>query len=350
MSQSILSEAAMTRLNPNGHHISITSSQTWEWVVAKPARCHLSPQAKARLSWMQWHASHGRNVTRTCQRFDVSRPTFYRWLGRFESCGAAGLEDRSHRPHTVRTRTWTVDQIEAVRKLREQYPRWSRDKLHVVLEREGIVISASMIGRIIAYLNARGVLREPSRARKLRRRSSTRPHAKRKPSDWAVSQPGDLVQVDTKDVRPTPGNVFKHLSLVDVTSRYAVAEIGISATAKATKDRLERMLDRLPFSVRAVQIDGGSEFKGAFEEFCQARRLELFVLPPRSPKLNGHVERIQRTFDEEFYQCSDAEPRVGPLAIALSEYETVYNTVRPHQALGYLTPQERLDQAGRLAV
>src|SRR5205823_3575638 len=113
----------------------------------------------------------------------------------------------------------------------------------------------------------------------------------------------------------------------DVMSRYAVAEVGVGATAGATKDRLEDMLNRLPFSVRALQIDGGSEFKGAFEEFCRDRQLQLFVLPPRSPKLNGRVERIQRTFDEEFYQCTDAEARVGPLGTALREYEAVYNTV-----------------------
>ena len=231
--------------------------------------------------------------------------------------------------------------------MREQYPRWSKDKLHIVLKRQGIVISASMIGRILADLKARGVLREAPSVRKLRRRSSARPHATRKPSDWAVSQPGDLVEIDTKDVRPVSGKVFKHLSLVDVTSRYAVAEIGVGATAKTTKDRLERMLARLPFPVRALQIDGGSEFKGAFEEFCQERKFDLFVLPPRSPKLNGAVERIQRTFDEECYQCTDAEPRVGPLGIALRQYEQVYNTVRPHQALDYQTPQEHLDQIRR---
>jgi putative transposase len=347
MSQCNSSEAVMTRLNPHGHYISVVSSQTWDWVVTKPTGCQLSPHARARLSWLQWHESHGTNVTRTCQRFGISRPTLYRWLGRFRSCGPPGLEDRSHRPHIVRARTWTPAQIEAVRRVREQYPRWSKDKLHTLLKREGIMISASMIGCILADLRARGVLREAPAVRALRRRSSARPHARRKPSDWVVSQPGDLVEIDTKDLRPVPGKVFKHLSLVDVTSRYAVAEIGVGATAKTTKQHLERMLARLPFPVRALQIDGGSEFKGAFEEFCRQRQYELFVLPPRSPKLNGAVERIQRTFDEECYQCTDAEPRVEPLRTALRRYEHIYNTIRPHQALDYQTPQEYLDHIKR---
>ena len=342
MSQSTSSEAVMTRLNPHGHHISVSSSQTWEWVVAKHGRCHRSHNARARLSWLEWHESHGCNVTRTCERFAISRPTFYRWYYRFKASGVAGMEDRSHRPSKVRSRTWTPAQVEAVRVLRERYPRWSKDKLHILLKREGILISASMIGRIITSLKARGLLHEPPRTHKLKRRSAMRPYAKRKPADWVAAQPGDLLEIDTKDVRPVPGKVFKHLSLVDVTSRYAVAEIGVGATAETTKRHLELMLGRLPFPVRALQIDGGSEFKGVFEEFCQQKNLELFVLPPRSPKLNGCVERIQRTFDEEFYQCCDAEPRVASLSMALREYEIIYNHVRPHQALGYLTPIEYL--------
>jgi transposase InsO family protein len=201
-----------------------------------------------------------------------------------------------------------------------------------------------MIGRILTSLRARGLLHEPPRAQRLKRRSTLRPYARRKPKDWVAARPGDLLEIDTKDVRPVPGKVFKHLSLVDVATRYAVAEIGVGTTAETTKRHLELMLTRLPFPVRAIQIDGGSEFMGAFEEFCQQKKFELFVLPPRSPKLNGCVERIQRTFDEEFYQCCDAEPRVEPLSGALRAYETLYNTVRPHQALDYQTPHEYLTQ------
>jgi hypothetical protein len=58
----------------------------------------------------------------------------------------------------------------------------------------------------------------------------------------------------------------------------------------------------MPFAIRAIQVDGGSEFHAAFEAECQRRALRLFVLPPRSPKLNGAVERAQRTHREEFYE------------------------------------------------
>ena len=69
----------------------------------------------------------------------------------------------------------------------------------------------------------------------------------------------------------------------------------------------------MPFPVRAVQADGGSEFQGAFEEACMERGVLLFVLPPHSPKLNGHVERAHRTPVEEFYNFYDGELTMGPL-------------------------------------
>ena len=98
----------------------------------------------------------------------------------------------------------------------------------------------------------------------------------------------------------------------------------------------------MPFPVKAIQVDGGSEFQSAFEEACQEMKLPLFVLPPRSPKLNGHVERAQRTHTEEFYELYDGDLEMAPLNEALRNWERVYNHVRPHQALGYLTPHQYL--------
>ena len=69
-----------------------------------------------------------------------------------------------------------------------------------------------------------------------------------------------------------------------------------------------------------------------------------FVLPPRSPKLNGCVERGTRTHREEFYEVYDLNWTVAELRPDLLAWENVYNTVRPHKSLGYLTPQEYVTQ------
>jgi transposase InsO family protein len=67
-------------------------------------------------------------------------------------------------------------------------------------------------------------------------------------------------------------------------------------------------------------------------------------LPPHSPKLNGHVERAHRTHTEEFYEVADLCWTVVELNREALAWERVYNTVRPHQALGYKTPKQFLEE------
>ena len=125
-----------------------------------------------------------------------------------------------------------------------------------------------------------------------------------------------------------------------------VLELAPSATAAHACAALEAVLARMPFPVRAISVEDGSEFMAEFEAACQARGIALFVLPPRSPKLHGTVERANRTHTEEFYEVTAAEPDRASLAAALHEWEATYNTVRPHQALGYRTPAEYLASLG----
>jgi len=97
------------------------------------------------------------------------------------------------------------------------------------------------------------------------------------------------------------------------------------------------------FPIKAIQVEGVSEFQDAFERECQRRGIKLFVLPPRSPNLNGHVERAQKPHTEESYEITDTSFNTSELNQALRKCEEVYNIIRPHQALGYLTPQEFLE-------
>ncbi|MCH8065913.1 MAG: transposase [Chloroflexi bacterium] len=70
--------------------------------------------------------------------------------------------------------------------------------------------------------------------------------------------------------------------------------------------------------------------------------MRLFVLPPRSPKLNGHMERAQRTHTEELYEVWDLPWTFPQLSQKLRAGSASTNTPRPHQALGYRTPRQYL--------
>lgn len=303
----------------------------------------LSRKARQRLKWFDYYNSHNHNARLTCRYFGISPQTFYRWKERYEPKHIESLEDLSHRPRHLRQPAYSVELIGAVLRLREEYPRWGKDKLVILLRREGFASSASTVGRILKKLKERGVLKEPLpnhiSAKKSQRQ---RPYAVRKPKDYVVKEPGDIVEVDTLDVRPLPGVVLKHFTGRDVISKWDVLEAHTTASSHTAAAFMDTLLTRMPFPIKVIQVDGGSEFQDAFEEECQKRGIKLFVLPPRSPKLNGHVERAQRTHTEEFYEVTDTSFEIAELNQALLEWERVYNTVRPHQALGYLTPKEFL--------
>ena len=137
-----------------------------------------------------------------------------------------------------------------------------------------------------------------------------RPWATSKLKYWPIVHPGDLVEIDSKEIRMRHGVILKHFSARDVISRWDVVEVHRRATSLAAARFVDTLLARFPFPVKALQVDGGSEFAAEFELACQQRQLPLFVLPPKSPKLNAHVERSHRTHNEEFYQVHAASDQV----------------------------------------
>jgi putative transposase len=321
----------------------------WEFhPLAKFAPLDLAPQARDRLRALSLWASTG-DVALAGRTFDVSRATLYRWRTRFDPQQPGSLQPRSRRPRRVRRPQWPSPLVAAVRTQREHSPRWGKEKLTVLLHRAGFRVSASTVGRILRTLRRQGQLHEPPRrAISAHKRRPARLYAVRKPPDYRPRQPGDLVQVDTLDVRPVPGLTLKHVTARDLISRWDVLEVRERATAGTAADFLTTLQHRMPFPVRAIQVDGGSEFYAAFEETCRRAGIQLFVLPPKSPKLNGAVERAQRTHTEEFYEVQELAWTLAALNRQVRAWERVYNTIRPHQALGQQTPLQFLQARGIL--
>lgn len=281
-----------------------------------------------------------------CKTFQMSRASFYRWLKRYDPKNIISLKDKSKRPRNIRKPRWSYELIMAVKGLRGQYPRWGKDKIAVLLKNKGIFTSASTAGRIIAYLKKTGDLIEPKRKAISARRRMQRPYAARKPKDYIPKEPGDIVQVDTLDIRPLPGIVLKQFTARDVVSKWDVVEARSRAAAKTSSEFIETLQRRMPFKIKAIQVDGGSEFCSDFEYPCKEKGINLFVLPPRSPKLNGCVERSNRTLTSEFYEVNDCSWTVNELNEKLKQWEHTYNCIRPHQSLNQKTPLQFLKGMG----
>jgi len=155
-----------------------------------------------------------------------------------------------------------------------------------------------------------------------------------------VTAPGDLVQVDTLQIRLQSDDHRWQFSSRDLISRWDVSRAYRRATSFTAALFLEYMEKKFPFPVRAIQIDGGSEFKKHFEEACRERGIRLFIIPPRTPKLQGYIESANKTHRQEFYEVEDIGLRLEEHNKQLEELDKTYNYIRPHQSLDYLTPAE----------
>lgn len=302
----------------------------------------ITKAAAKRLQWFDYYERCG-NARKTCRYFGISAQTFYRWKARFDPYNLKTLEEESRRPHMVRQPETSVRVIERIMALREEHPRWSRDKLAVLLEREGIKVSGSTVGRVMARLKARGLLVEPQGVRlaKLARKRRRKPrYAVRRPKGYKVEAPGDLVQVDTLHVRLLPNELRIQFRAHDAISKRAALKVYKKQTSGAGAEFLHHLKMKFPFRIKAIQIDGGSEFMDEFEKACQRRNIKLFVNPPHRPEMNGGVERGNRTDREEFYEVKELSLDMEELNLQLEEYEREFNYVRPHKALDMKTPHE----------
>jgi transposase InsO family protein len=273
----------------------------------------------------------------------VPRSTLYRWEKR--------LEPKSRRPHRPRKPAWPSALVQAVEELRADNPMWGKRKLAWLLRRQGVAVSLSTVGRILRHLMVRGVVTPvPTLRRKpggRRFRIIGKRHARRLPKGLRPSRPGEIVQVDTMFVSPAPGQAHKHFTAYDPVAKWTVAGVAGRASANLAAGFLDKLLADMPFTVTGIQVDGGSEFRADFERACEQKGLNLYVLPPKRPQLNGAVERCNGAWRYEFYAAYDLPHRLEKLQPFLDAFAHRYNHHRPHDALDGRTPAEYLNSLSR---
>ena len=85
-----------------------------------------------------------KDVSLVCRTYGISRATLYRWLRRYDTKDLNSLRNKSRRPRRLRKPMWTYDFILKVKELREQYPRWGKEKLCVLLQRPNRVVGTGI--------------------------------------------------------------------------------------------------------------------------------------------------------------------------------------------------------------
>jgi len=307
-------------------------------IAAQPSRSEAAIRRDAVGRWLELRR-HGLTAAQAAHGVGHSRSKLYRWQEQ--------LEPKSRRPHRVRPKTWTPQLVAAVGRFRDDNPMWGKEKIVVLLAREGIRTSASTVGRILKSLVERGVvvpvptLRRRPGPRRLRLTTKER-HARRLPKGLKPTRPGEIVQIDTLFVNIRPDTAVKQITAYCPVAKWTVGRVATAATARSAAALLDKLMAEAPFPVTGIQVDGGSEFRAEFEEACQTRGLALFVLPPKRPQLNGAVERAQGSWRYEFYGCFDLPHRIDSLQEHVDAFAHRFNHHRPHQALGGRTPAEYL--------
>lgn len=271
----------------------------------------------------------------------LKRSTLYLWKQKLNKYGASGLEYGSRRPHHLRRPADWRHIRQRVCHIRKRHIMWGKNKIAAILQREGHRVSASTVGRILRALMDRNVIKPAHILKGIhikRRRSHWRKSAQKWKYGMKGKAPGEMIQIDHMSVNvPGSGNI-KHfqatcpMTKITVTQAYRKAD---SATAKAF---LHKVIKDMPFKVRSIQTDGGSEFMKHFEQECESLNIPLYILPPRSPKYNGCVERTNGTFRYEFYHSWDTGYNLATLRTALEDFTKHYNTYRPHESINMLTP------------
>jgi len=276
----------------------------------------------ARKKWLAIYKKTG-SVTITANRCGIARSTLYRWIKRYNDHGIEGLSDKSKRPHIFGNQKVDEQLEKLVLELRKK--KWGPQRISNHLKRtKKISLSPSTIWRILKNHNS-------PKIKKHRRKKDFKRYNR--------PIPGDRVQMDTFKLRP---GAYQYTAIDDCT-RLKVIGVYSRKTAKNTVKFLWEVLDYFPFPVQRIQTDWGTEF---FNEAFQLELHEHYIkyrpIKPRSPHLNGKVERTQKTDKEEYWFCFDLKDKKLDLNSLANEWQEFYNNKRPHSSLKGKTPLQKL--------
>ena len=229
--------------------------------------------------------------------------------------------------------------IEKILWLRKHY-HFGPAKIAMYLARyHDVTVSTSGVWRILKRL---GMNRLPASQRYQRRTLRWKRYEKQRP--------GHQLQVDVKFIEPLgqTGRRKKYyqFTAIDDCTRLRVLRAYPRCDQKTAIQFIDHVLSKLPFAVERVQTDNGSEFGASFHWHLLDKGIDHVRIKPRTPRLNGKVERSHRIDSEEFYRLLEGQviDDANLFSEKLQEWEDYYNYHRPHGALDGQTPYERLRQ------
>jgi len=292
-----------------------------------------------RLEFVTLATAPQANIRHLCRCFGISSATAYKWLDRFQSDGANGLEDRSRRPQHSPSRTPT-EMEETVTKLRGKHPAWGGRKL----EKRLLDLGHAGVPRpsTITAILQRHQLLDP--------KESVKHQAFQR---YERAAPNELWQMDFKGEFKLPQGRCYPLTILDDHSRFAIAlEACARNTRNITQSAMIKVFRRYGLPDR-ITCDNGSPWGSRGRYYYTGLGVWLLRLGiglshsrPHHPQTQGKDERFHRTLEAEVlrYQVGNT---VAQWQRHFDWWRVVYNTERPHEALFMAVPASRYQPSHR---
>jgi hypothetical protein len=275
--------------------------------------------------------------------FGVKRSTLFLWKQKFEKSGKklSSLIPQSTKPHNTRRMNIDLRLQLLIKSIREEHGCIGKAKLKPFVDALARDLKISSYG--LDKIN-KIVVRNHYYFDKQKKRKATKKGIHRLKHTPTQSTPGYL-QLDSVTLWVLGYKIY-FITIIDVYTKYAWCKVTKSLSSRAAREALNEFMKIYPYRIREVQTDNGHEFLGEFDLYLENLVIPHNFIYPRSPKINGVVERFNRTLKDEFlYRCDDVYTRDWQrLDEKLSHWLIWYNTQRPHYSLNYMTPTAYMQQ------
>lgn len=261
-------------------------------------------------------------VSSAARKYGVVRSTIWKWMKKAHPDHRVFIHTVPSRPkhHPNELKPEIVARIVTLRKELKR----CAGIIHAQLKREKVQVSLSSVERT------------------LRRQKLTR---KKKPAKWYTplprplsDAPGALVQMDTIHYIKPDKTRFYIYAVIDTYSRLAYAEYHPKLSQAMSQEVLIHAQKLFGFPFTMVQTDNGPEFATGLQISLDRRKIKLRHSRVRTPNDNAHIERFNRTIQEECF--NGFLPREKTISQKLKVYIAFYNTKRLHLSLNCQTPTE----------
>jgi len=294
------------------------------------------------------YVMEAKNVKVGCVLLGIRRRYFYFWFNRWKKSNydLNSLKGRSKKPKVSPNET-KKEIIDLAEKIRSNYG-YGGNKVAYLLERDhNIKISGTTICN---HFKKRGISRVYKKIKK-------NAHEKR----YSCENPLDRVQTDTawSGIVDNNGNRLYFIPVIDDCTRTVSTYVSDSKCSYEAARAINKFLDKYGLP-KVVQTDNGVEFTNkyisdynpkrrkenklsAFEEILSQHKIRHYLIRPRTPQLNGKIERFNQIIKRETSHLLKNGLNIIKVRKIVKRFDHYYNNFRPHCSLNYLTPKQKWD-------